>query len=99
MQKDDEQFISAYLEGDESALAFLVDKYLKNVYNFAFQLTKDRQAADDITQESFIKAWKYIRRYRHGSSFKTWLSAITRNTAIDWLRSRKELAFSIFDNA
>lgn len=98
MQKDDEQLISAYLEGDESALALLVDTHLKHVYNFAFQLTRDRQAADDITQESFIKAWKHIRRYRRGSSFKTWLFAITRNTVIDWLRTKKELAFSSFEN-
>ena len=98
MQKDDEQFISAYLEGDESALSFLVDKYLKNVYNFAFQLTRNRQAAEDITQDSFIKAWKHIRRYRQGSSFQTWLFAITRNTAIDWLRQKKEVAFSSFEN-
>jgi len=98
MQKDDGQLISAYLEGDESALAFLVDTYLKNVYNFAFQLTRDRQAAEDITQESFIKAWKHIRRYREGSNFQTWLFAITRNTAIDWLRQKKEVTLSSFEN-
>lgn len=98
MEKDDGQLISAYLEGDESTLAILVDRYLRDVYNFAFQLTRDHQAADDITQESFIKAWKHIRRYREGSNFRTWLFAIARNTAIDWLRTKKEVAFSAFEN-
>lgn len=87
-----------YLEGDEKALNLLVDRYLKDVYNFAFKLTHDLQAAEDITQDSFIKAWKHIRTYRQGSNFKGWLFAIARNTAIDWLREKKELSFSSFEN-
>lgn len=98
MQKVDEQLISEYLDGDESALAVLVDRHLKSVYNFARTLTNDSQAAEDVAQESFIKAWKHIRRFRRGSSFQTWLFSITRNTAIDWLRQKKALAFSLFEN-
>ena len=90
--------ISAYLEGDEKALGVLVDRYLKDVYNFAFKLTGDLHASEDIAQDSFVKAWKNIRKYRQGSNFLTWLFAITRNTAIDWLRTKKELAFSSFEN-
>lgn len=97
-KKTDEQLISEYLEGDENALDFLVKRYLKDVYNFAFRLTSDSEAARDIAQESFIKAWKHIRRYRNGSSFRAWIFAITRNTAIDWLRKKKDLAFSTFQN-
>lgn len=98
MRKDDEQLISEYLEGDESALAVLVDRHLKGVYNFARTLTNDSQAAEDVAQDSFIKAWKHIRRFRRGSNFQTWLFSITRNTAIDWLRQKKALAFSSFEN-
>lgn len=97
-QKDDEQLISEYLEGDEGALAILVDRHLKSVFHFARTLTGDSQAAEDVAQESFIKAWKYIRRYRQGSNFHTWLFSITRNTAIDWLRQKKALAFSSFED-
>lgn len=98
MKKDDGQLILNYLEGDEKALNVLVDRYLKDVYNFAYRLTNDKQAAEDITQESFIKAWKHMRRYRQGSSFQAWIFTITRNTAIDWLRQKKEIAFSAFEN-
>lgn len=98
MGKDDGQLISEYLEGDESALAVLVDRHLKSVFNFARALTSDAQAAEDVAQESFIKAWKHIRRYRQGSNFQTWLFSITRNTAIDWLRQKKALTFSSFEN-
>ena len=98
MHRNDEQLISAYLEGDEKALGFLVERYLKDVYNFAFKLTGDLQAAEDISQDSFIKAWKHVRKYRQGSNFQSWLFTITRNTAIDWLRQKKEIVFSSFEN-
>ena len=98
MKETDGQLISNYLEGDEKALGFLVERYLKDVYNFAFRLTGDIQAAEDISQDSFIKAWKHIRRYRQGSNFQAWLFTITRNTAIDWLRQKKEIVFSSFEN-
>lgn len=98
MQRTEDQLISDYLEGDEQALSVLVDQYLTDVYNFAFKLTGDLQAAEDIAQESFIKAWKNIRRYRGGNNFKGWIFSITRNTAIDWLREKKELVFSDFEN-
>jgi RNA polymerase sigma-70 factor (ECF subfamily) len=92
MQLDDEQLISDYIHGDEKALSILIEKYLSDAYNFAFRLIYDKQAAEDIAQESFIKAWKKIRGFRSGSSFKTWLFAIVRNTAIDWLRSKRKQA-------
>ena len=98
MEKNDEQLISDYLEGDEKALAILVDRHLTAVYNFAFSLTHDAQAADDIAQESFIKAWKNIRRFLPTKNFQTWMFSIARNTAIDWLRKKKEVAFSAFEN-
>ena len=98
MRKNDEQLISDYLEGDEKSLEVLVDRYLVNIYNFAYKLVNDHQVANDITQESFIKAWKNIRKYRQGSNFQNWLLTLTKNTAIDWLRKRKDLSFSIFEN-
>jgi RNA polymerase sigma-70 factor (ECF subfamily) len=98
MKKTDEQLISDYLEGDEKSLEVLVDRYLVNIYNFAYKLVNDRQAANDISQESFIKAWKNIRKYRQGSNFQNWLLTLTRNTAIDWLRKRKDLSFSTFED-
>lgn len=96
--RTDTQLVVDYLEGNEKALGILVDRYLKDVYNFSFKLAGDLQAAEDITQESFIKSWKYVRTYRRGDNFKTWLLTITRNTAIDWLRQKKDIAFSAFQN-
>lgn len=99
MKKSDEQLISAYLEGDDHALAVLVDRYLNDAYNFAFKLTNDSHIAEDITQESFMKAWKNIRKFIPDSSFRTWLFSIIHNTSIDYLRKKRELPFSAFENS
>lgn len=98
MRKTDEQLIDEYLDGNEKVMGVLVDRHLTNAYNFALKLVNDSQAANDITQEAFVKAWKNIRGFKRGSTFQTWLFAITRNVAIDWLRLRKEVAFSAFEN-
>ena len=98
MKHSDEQLIDEYLDGNEKAIGTLVDKYLIDVYNFTFKLTRDHGASEDITQESFIKAWKNIRGWKRQSSFKTWLFVISRNTAISWLRSKRDLSMSSFEN-
>ncbi len=97
MQKEDEQLIADYLEGDEKALAILIDRYLSDAYTFAVKLTGDTQTAEDITQESFTKAWKNMRKFIPGNSFHGWLFSIIRNTAIDFLRKKKAVPFSVFE--
>lgn len=97
MQRTDEQLIADYMDGDEQALGVLVDRHMQATYAFALRLVGNASAAEDITQESFVKAWKHIRRYRFGTNFRTWLLSIARNTAIDWLRKKRERAFSEFE--
>lgn len=97
MNKSDDQLISDYLEGNEKALSLLVDRYLGDAYTFAVKLTGDTQVAEDITQESFTKAWKNMRKFVPGNSFRGWLFSIVRNTAIDFLRKKKALPFSAFE--
>lgn len=97
MYREDEQLIADYINGDETALGVLVDRHLQPTYAFVLRLVGDPAATEDITQESFVKAWKHIRRYRFGTNFRTWLFSIARNTAIDWLRKRRELVFSAFE--
>ncbi|MCJ8011649.1 sigma-70 family RNA polymerase sigma factor [Paenibacillus sp. KQZ6P-2] len=69
------------------ALQDLMRDYSQDVWNFAFLITRNKEAADDISQEVFLKAFKHWRRFEGRSSPKTWLLAITRNLARNWLRS------------
>ncbi|KKW23916.1 MAG: RNA polymerase, sigma-24 subunit, ECF subfamily [Candidatus Kaiserbacteria bacterium GW2011_GWB1_52_6] len=97
--ESDEDLIAAYLNGDEDAFTRLVERHLKSVYSFTLRFVGSQSDAQDIVQESFFKTWKNLKRYSSQSaSFKTWLMHIARNTAIDFLRKRKHIPFSEFDN-
>jgi RNA polymerase sigma-70 factor (ECF subfamily) len=96
-EQTDIELITSYKAGDVSALEALVSRHLKSVYNFALRLTGNASDADDVTQESFLKAWKYIKKYKAEFSFKTWLFSIARNSAIDLMRKRRSLNFSDLD--
>jgi len=81
-------------------LAFeqLLQRYLKPIYNFLYQITRDSAALDDLTQETFIKVWKNIARFDQSKIFKVWIFAIAKNTAYDFLKKRKTIPFSFFEN-
>lgn len=97
MQRDDD-LIASYLDGDENALTILVDRYLGDAYHFALKLTHDSHLAEDVVQESFVKAWNNMRKFIPGNSFRGWLFTIIRNTSIDALRKKKEIPFSSFES-
>ncbi len=96
MEKSDQQLAVDALRGDERAMTELVDRYLKPVYAFVYRLTGSAEDAQDIAQETFVKVWKNLKKFRPDASFKTWVLAIARNTAIDWLRKKKNPVFSEF---
>ena len=97
MGKDDQQLIADFLIGDDESFEFLVHKYLKLVYNFIYRLTGDLAVIDDLTQETFIKAWKNIRRYDQRKNFKVWLFVIAKNTVYDFWKKKKTLSFALFE--
>jgi RNA polymerase sigma-70 factor (ECF subfamily) len=95
--RSDVQLIQAYLKGEEKAFEFLIERYFKQIYSFSFRYIGNAQDAEDITQETFIKAWRNLKKYDLGKSFKTWLFSIARNTCIDFLRKKKSIPFSLFE--
>ena len=96
MEKSDEKIIQEHLSGDEAAFSELVKKYLQPVYNFTFRLVSSRDIAEDLTQETFLKVWKNIRRFDVNRNFRTWLFTIAKNTIFDWFKKKKEIPFSKF---
>ena len=84
----DEELISLVVDGDTRALASLYDRHRRAAYSLAYRLTNGRQAAEDLAQEAFIKAWRSAGSYRVGrGSVRTWILSIVRNRAIDLFRS------------
>lgn len=95
----DEQFISDYLKkGEQQALEILIKRYLKPIYNFVYRFVGDSKEAEDIAQEVFVKAWRNLKRYDQERSFRVWIFAIAKNASIDWLKKKKSLSFSSFEN-
>lgn len=95
---EDEQLVERILEGDDSALRELYDRYLKQIFNYAYLQTGDYQYAEEVTQDIFIKATGNLHRFRGNSSFKTWLFTIGRNVVIDHHRRQKRHKQSISVN-
>ncbi|HLM83904.1 MAG TPA: sigma-70 family RNA polymerase sigma factor [Candidatus Bathyarchaeia archaeon] len=92
----DKQLIAKVLDGEEGVFAEIVKVYLKPVYNFVYRLAGDRDVADDLTQETFVKAWKNLARFDQNKNFRTWLFTIAKNTAFDYFKKKKEIPFSTF---
>jgi len=97
MQEEDRKLIKDYLEGDEEAFDFLVKKYTNAIYNYIFRFCFNQEEAKDLTQETFVKAWKNVKKFKTDGNFKAWLFSIAHNTAIDWLRKKKSYSFSQID--
>ena len=75
--------------GEKAAFEQLVIRHQELVFSLAYKLTGNREMANDVAQESFIRAWKAIEKFRGDSTFSTWIYRITVNTA--WtLRKKSE---------
>ncbi len=95
---EDKNLIQQYLKGDERSLEVLVKKYMKPIYGFVYKNVGNIAAAEDITQEVFVKIWKNIRKFDQNKNFKPWIFQIAKNTSIDFLRKKKSIPFSRFEN-
>lgn len=96
--QEDNLLIKKYLEGDEQSLEILVKKYLKPIYSFVYKNVGNSAEAEDITQETFVKIWKNIKKFDQNKNFKPWIFQIAKNTSIDFLRKKKAIPFSKFEN-
>lgn len=89
---DDKELVERVQNGDHAAFEVLVRLHYRAAYNLAFRFMKDHGAADDVVQDSFLKAHKAIQGFRQDAAFKSWLLRITANTAKNALRSKHHKA-------
>ncbi len=90
-KRSDFALISAYKEGDESAISTIISRHRAKIYNYIYLLVKDRDVADDIFQELFIKVINSIRadKYNDSGKFLSWAMRIAHNLVIDHFRGIK----------
>lgn len=87
---NEQELIAQAQQGKEDAFAALVEKYRNKMFNLAYSITRNRETADDLTQDTFIKAFIYLKKFRRQSSFGTWLYRIAVNTIKDNFRKEKK---------
>lgn len=92
---NDNEIINKVLSGDHQAYAGLVDRYQSYVFTLALRMVKTREDAEEVAQDVFIKAYKYLADFRGASKFSTWLYTIVNNTGISFLRKKKLDMYSL----
>jgi RNA polymerase sigma-70 factor (ECF subfamily) len=85
---DDLTLVKRVRSGDQRAFKLLVERYQRKVYAVALGMLKDKEEAMDVSQEAFVKVYKYLDHFKGDSSFYTWLYRITVNICIDVMRRR-----------
>lgn len=84
---DEADLIRAAQAGDRPAFAALIDRYWDRLYRWICRLTRDPAAAEDITQETFLKAFAAVGRFEPGSNFRAWLFRIAHNNFVNQRRA------------
>lgn len=84
-----QRYLKEIDRGNKNALKIIYDYYGHDVYSYAFSFVKNKQMAEDICQDVFIKMWNKSKSYRKHTKHKGWIMIITKNMSIDYLRKYK----------
>jgi RNA polymerase sigma-70 factor, ECF subfamily len=93
--QEDVTLVRRTLAGDQQAFASLVDKYKDSVFNVAYRMLGNPTEAEDVAQETFVRAYTQLRTYKDTHRFSTWLLSIASHLSIDQLRRRRFLALPL----
>jgi RNA polymerase sigma-70 factor (ECF subfamily) len=89
MEINDVLAVSKARSGDTDAFRVLVERHSRSLFRLAFRMTGNQQDAEDVVQESFLRAYKQLAKFDERASFGTWLYRIAANCSLDLVRSRK----------
>jgi RNA polymerase sigma-70 factor (ECF subfamily) len=89
--------VERVLQGDHEIFAVLVERYKDAVHNLAYRMLNNVTEAEDLTQETFVRAYTQLATYKPIHKFSTWLLSIASHSAIDQLRKRRFLALPLED--
>jgi RNA polymerase sigma-70 factor, ECF subfamily len=88
MEGNDAAAVARARAGDREAFRGLVEKHSRNVFRLAFRMTGNEEDAEDVVQETFLKAYRSLERFGGQAEFSTWLHRIAANCSVDVLRRR-----------
>ena len=104
-----EELVARVRAGDEEAFRLIFDRYSRPILGFIFDMVGDRSLAEDLAQETFVRAYRGLQTLREETKLSTWLFGIARNCALEQLRTRRrdagnveidaEPAFELHDHA
>jgi RNA polymerase sigma-70 factor, ECF subfamily len=89
MEQSDAAAVAQARAGDSGAFRVLVERHGRSVFRLAFRMTGNESDAEDIVQETFLRAYKQLDKFDWRASFSTWLYRIAANCSLDLIRSRK----------
>jgi len=89
MERNDAAAVAAVRGGDREAFRTLVDRHSRSVFRLAFRMTANEQDAEEVVQETFLRAYRRIDKFEERAEFSTWVYRIATNCALDLLEKRK----------
>jgi RNA polymerase sigma-70 factor, ECF subfamily len=95
-QLDDSGVVAAFLDGNKRAFGELVERYQNRLLNFIYRTTGDRERAEDLVQETFIRVYRHLHRFDQSKKFSTWIYTISSNLAKNELRNRSRNPLVLF---
>ena len=96
-KKDILYYIDQVLQGNINAFTYIIDLHKDKAFNLAFRICCNREDAEEIAQDSFLKAYRALGSFKRKSSFSTWLYRIVYNTAVSFVRVKKREILSLDD--
>lgn len=87
---DDQHYINQVLAGNTQVFAVLVDRYKDLVFTLALRMVKDREEAEEVSQDTFIKVFQKLDKFKGESKFSTWIYKVTYNTCLDRIKTYKK---------
>lgn len=87
---EDQHYINLVLNGNTNSFATLVDRYKDLVFTLALKMLNNREEAEEIAQDTFIKVYNSLNKFKGESKFSTWIYKVTYNTCLDALKKKKK---------
>lgn len=94
----DQHYINQIMQGDTNVFSVLVDRYKEMIFTLALKMVKNREEAEEVSQDTFIKIYNSLNKFKGDSKFSTWIYKIAYNTCLDRLKKNKKEENTIFIN-